>query len=133
MTNPTPKAIIEGLEECLSETKPDQTLAALSPRTHQRQIDRSAQIQAAIDYIKATMWVPIDEIPEEWKDGRYFDVLHNRGRDSPNKRVYSEALTMKHNGNYFEGQLFVGACSVTGSYVTHAMLPIPLSALGEPE
>ncbi len=73
-------------------------------------------IQLAIHALEATQWVPIDEIPEEWKDGRIVDFItadHNRyvGLHYDNN-VKSWAIGESSR------QIFMGTRNIT-----HARLP----------
>lgn len=62
MTDPSDKDIIAGLKEVLLESDIRFSLR------------HTKHIVTAISLIERYKWVPIDEIPPEWKDGRALDV-----------------------------------------------------------
>jgi len=132
MTNPTPKEILEGLEKIQavhkdlyeSEFEQAEYYPSIDTSIAESSFDAHELIQAAIDYIKATMWVPIKDIPEEWKNGGPVNLII---------RIEGEGYhSMPHCASYHDVWYDWQGFEILNK-VIHAMLPIPPSALGEPE
>ena len=87
----------------------------------------TVKIKAAIDHLKTMQWLPIADIPEEWRDGRvvqcwvrYFD--ESGGIRLPTCNFRSGEFTTP---DYGFDEMDV--------YVTHVSLPPAPPALGKPE
>ena len=144
MTNPTPKEILEGLEKIQavhkdlyeSEFEQAEYYPSIDTSIAESSFDAHELIQAAIDYIKATMWVPIKDIPEEWKDGRPVDLIietdsgMHREVDCYRHQHRQAWFQKDKKGNVHDILEYDMSPIVRVAFV---MAPIPLSALGEPE
>ena len=86
-------------------------------------------LAAAIDHLKAMQWVPIADIPDEWKDGRPVDLLTITADllTGTKRKIFRHVAVRFIDGKWQTGsEMFV-------SYYdpTHVMLPIAPPALGK--
>ena len=74
----------------------------------------------AVSRLKQSQWRPIEDIPEEWKDGRPVDLIINGEREVNN----SYRLCGHANGKSEEGLAWVCQHNLwIKEDITHAMLP----------
>ena len=130
MTNPTPKEILEGLEKsrCFIAIHNG---PSLSDEASIGMWSMIASIQAAIDYIKATMWVPIDDNkPRGFYDLTIIDKRYDT-RKIIYDTLYCNAVTDDEGWRIHDGYYVDGEDEKTK--ITHFRKSSRLPALGEPE